>query len=260
MNNSLPIFYSKSNLTTRFADYSNVYLLPIVCAFGIFTSFLSILVSSTRSQSYARLNKRDAQLLNKTFDYILLNSIIDFLFLLIESFLFIIRCGTLCPHGFSYAAKFYEVYFYLYFAYSLVMAQVFLNIHVAIDMLKMLNAHVTSNHRRLFIYGVAFLSLSFSMIFNLPGFLISKEILPFGIYMPNPNSTNFYILYVSKIRTGFETELFQDILIAFLIIKNPVMYVSLVVLNILVCIKYRKYIKSKRNLITPVNCSKINFI
>lgn len=262
MNNSLPIFYSKSSLTSRIADYSNVYLLPLVCLFGMITSLISIVVILTRNPPFfARLLKRELHALNKTLDYILLNSLIDFTFLLVESFLFIIRCGTLCPHGFTYTAKFYEIYVYLYLGYVLIGAQVFLNIYVAFDMLQMLNAKTYVSQGRGLIYVVTLICVTMSITVNLPVFLLSKQIVPFGIYMPNgPNSTHSELLYTSVIRPGFETRLAQDLLTLCLVIKNPVMYISLVVLNILVIKRYRKYIKSKKTLVSPAqSCNLIFF-
>lgn len=266
---SLPVFNTKTVLSTRLADYSNVYFLPTICLFGMLTSLTSMIVSyrlhsSTRHSR--RVSKKELQHLCKTRDYILLNSILDFAFLLVESFLFIIRCGSLCPHGYAYASKFYEIYVYLYFGYVLITAQVFFNIYVAIDMLRMLNVNYSNSRSRLFIYGMSAISLILSMAINLPAFLISKEIVAFGIYMPATSNNDsiitandYEILYSSSIRIGFDSEIAQDLLTACLIIKNPVMYISLFVLNLLVCLKYRKYIRSKKCLVYPSSKQLFNF-
>ena len=121
--NNLRVYYSKVNLTNSFVDNSNVYLLPSICLFGIGTSLLCLLVSFKRDDSNA-----------KTLDYILINSAIDFIFLLIEIFVVIIRCGALCPYGYTYAAKFYEIYIFQYVGYIFVTGQVLLNIYVAYGM------------------------------------------------------------------------------------------------------------------------------
>ena len=140
---SLPVYYSKEEFTPRFVDYSNVYLLPPICAFGIATNILCIIVSSKRDESNA-----------KSLDYILLNSIIDVIFLLIQFFLFIIRCGALCPYGYTYGAKFYEAYIYLFIGYVLVTSQVLLSMYIAWDRLNMFSGKLSSQKPKLNLYKV----------------------------------------------------------------------------------------------------------
>ena len=44
LNTTLPIYFSKEPLTTRIGDYLNFYFLPLVCAFGIVTSSINVIV------------------------------------------------------------------------------------------------------------------------------------------------------------------------------------------------------------------------
>jgi hypothetical protein len=129
MNSSeLMVFYSRENLTIRFADYSNVYILPSICVLGMFLNMVNMVVT---------LKARSEHQHDQVMKYILINSFIDFSFFLTQVFLAIIRCGSLCPYGFTYAAKFYEIYVYLYVGYVLITFQVILNIHVTIQELRM---------------------------------------------------------------------------------------------------------------------------
>lgn len=249
MNNSnLTIYYSKENLTTRFVDYSNVYLLPSICLFGIITSSICICVSYKRDESNA-----------KTLDYILLNSLVDFFFLIIQFFLFIIRCGMLCPYGYTYIAKFYEIYIYLYLGYVLVTAQIFLNIYVVYDRLKMFTGKLT-NQKQLTIYQVFGICVIISIFANMIPYPIAREIVPLGIYKPIPNSSYSEILYARVYRKEFQTIVMQNIFTAILIVKNPFTLFVLCVISILVCFRFRNFLKSRKALLKKDISSKIFFI
>lgn len=232
---NLPVYYSKENLTTRFIDNSNVYLLPSICLFGIITSLICILVSFKRDESNS-----------KTQDYIWINSMIDFLFLLIEFFLFIIRCGSLCPFGYSYGAKFYEIYIYLYIGYILMSSQVFLSLYVSIERLRIFSGKlvVQKNKNLFFVYNICLL---ISILANALPYLIAKEITPLGILYSNDSS--FEILYMRATRKNFQTPVFKHLLTACLVIKDLVMYMTLLVVNIWVCLEFRKFLDIKNKLI-----------
>src|SRR5579883_2357715 len=114
INNSLlPIYYSKENFSSRFYDYSNVFFLPMVCFFGMISSILCIVGS---------LKKDDSK--TQTFTFMLINSIVDFLFLLSQFFIFSFRCGVLCSFGYSYMTTFYKIEFFWFGGYALVNSQV----------------------------------------------------------------------------------------------------------------------------------------
>ena len=243
MNETLPIYYSKANLTTRFADYSNVYVLPSICAFGLVTSLLCIIVSAKRDESNA-----------KSLDYILLNSLIDFLFLLTQFFLFIIRCGDLCPFGYTFAAKFYEIYIFLYFGYVLVSSQVFLSIYISYDRLSLFSGKAYTQ-KKMSLYRVYFVCFVISALANAPPYLIAREVVALGIFIPNPNTTSYEILYIRTIRADFQTLIANYLLTTLMAIKDPIMFTVLTGLSIWICVKFRIYLKSKKMLIKKVVAS-----
>lgn len=233
----LPIYYSKENLTTRFSDYSNVFMLPPICYFGVITNLICMIVSFRSDDSN-----------DKTLNYIFINSVIDFFFLLIESFLVIIRCGILCPYGYKYASKFFEIYIYLYVGYTLVTAQILVSIYVSYDRLKIFSGKLT-NKKPLSIYKVFAISMIVSIVVNAPTYLISKEVLLLGIYKPETNSTYYDFLYIRKTRPEFSTTLAQNLLTAILFVKDPIMFTVLCVLSIIVCVKFRIHLRAKKILV-----------
>lgn len=245
---NLPIFYSKENLTNRFVDYSNVYVLPSICLFGIITSFTCILVSFKRDETNA-----------KTFNYIFLNSLIDFSFLVIQSFLFIIRCGILCPYGYTWFAKFYEIYIYLYIGYVLVSSQVFINIYVAYERLNMFSGKLSKKKKAMSIFKVYSICFFISVLANAPNYAISRHISQIGVYQPDPDLNFSEILYVRAFRPEFQTIVMQDILTAIAVIKDPLFFCILCLVNILVCFRFRIYLKSRKNFVRRFSKSKLTF-
>lgn len=233
----LPVFFSKDNITNRFVDYSNVYLLPSICYFGCITSLISVMVTFKREDSHA-----------KTLNYIFLNSTIDLLFLLIQSFLFIIRCGVLCAYGYSFPAKLYEIYIYLYVGYILLTSQVFLNIYVSYDRYKMFSTKKAKKNS-LSIFKIYSVCAFISILANAFLYLVSKEVIPFAIYKLDANSTYAEVLYKTAIRQQLDTPFYQHIMTAITVIKDPFMFCVLCVSSVLVCIKYRAHFKIRRNLI-----------
>ena len=250
MNSSsnLPIFTSKENLTTRFTDYSNVYLLPSICLFGIITNTFCIIVSFKRDESNAKI-----------LDYIFLNSLVDFSFLLIQSFLFIIRCGVLCPYGNTFMAKFYEVYIYLYVGYVLVTAQILLNIYVTYDRLKMFSGKL-SNRKQLTVYQIYGICVIISIFANLLPYPIAREVVPIGILRPNPNSSYSEVLFVRVYRKEFQTLVMQNVLTGVLIVKNPILLSVLCFVSTLVCFRFRNFLKARHTLIKRVITGKYFFL
>ena len=243
-NSSLPIYYSKEPLSTRYGDFSNVYILPTICGFGIITSFLCILVSFRRDESNA-----------KSLDYILLNSIIDFLFLLCEIFVVIIRCGFLCPYGYTYGSKIYEIYIFLYSGYVLVTSQVLLSIYISYDRLNMFSGKVAAQ-KKLTIYKAYIIFFFISAISNAPVYGFSRQPVAIGIYMSNLDETSYEVLYRKDFKPEYQTHLANVLLTVLSTIKDPFMFIVLTVVSIWVCVRFRTYLKSRKALIKNVTTSK----
>lgn len=250
---NLPIYYTKLDLTSRYTDYSNVILLPLICAFGIATNVLCIVVAFKHDE-----RERNA---SKSLDYILINSFIDLIFLLFAFPLFVIRCGALCPYGYSFGAKFFEIYIYLYGGYTLVTSQVFLSIYVAHDRLSMFSGKVDVNKtKKLRIYHVYIVCFVISSLANAPVYLVSKEVSPLGLLISEPNSSSYSyeVLFIRATRSGFDTKLASYLLTACLAVKDPFMFIVFTLVNVFVCIKFRAYLKSREALLKKSTSCNIN--
>lgn len=236
--------FTKNNLTQQFIDYSNVYLLPSICVLGIFTNIITMIVSYKRNSN------------ENIFKYIFINSTADFLFLLTQSFIAIIRCGVLCPYGYSYWSKFYEIYIYLFVGYIIIAFKVMLDISVSLNRLLLLS-NIKPGSKEINFYLKAFLFLIISICLNLAPYVLSREIVIKAFYFNSFNSTEFEILYTKSIKLEFQTTWGRALLASLTIIKDPFLFTSFCTINILLAIKFRKHIKKKK-LLTIQNMVKSN--
>ena len=102
LNNGEKLYYSLDSLSFRISDYGYTYLIPSVCAFGIITNAITIIVIVKGSLK---------GIMHK---YMLFMCIFEIFEMAINFWLMIVRCGTLCPYGYEYLSKVYEQYFYSY--------------------------------------------------------------------------------------------------------------------------------------------------
>jgi hypothetical protein len=244
LSTNLAIYTTKENLTTRFVDYSNVYLLPSVCLFGMLTSLTTLAASFKHNESNVSI-----------MTFIFLNSLIDFVFLLIQFWLVMIRCGSLCPFAFTYWAKFYEIYIYLYVGYILVSSQFILGIYVTIERLQMFSGKL-SQTKKPNLYVIYIPCLLIAAVLNAPPYLIAKEVVELGIYMPPQGTNSSEILFVRVNRAQFQTHLWQVLLTLFVFFKDPFGFLVFCFVNVLLWIKFRKY-ANKRKLIVKTRCKSV---
>ncbi|CAF1037986.1 unnamed protein product [Brachionus calyciflorus] len=230
------IIYSKNEITNIITDYVNVYWLPGICFFGMITSSLGIIGSFSKD-----FNKNP-------FKLIFIDSLGDFLFLLTQFFLFIMRCGSLCPWGFSYWSKIYEVYIYLFTGYTIITFRVLVDISVAFNrLLIFLNFKQSSKEFNFYLKALIF--LTFSVFLNAPLFAISKEVVVLGHYYPKRNSSFYEVLYTMSNRSIVKPNWVQIILSILAIFKDIVFFVILIGINIGIAIKFKQLMKKKKTMI-----------
>jgi hypothetical protein len=239
VSSSLEVYHSRTVLTNRLSDYSNVYLLPCICAFGLLTNLASILVT-------VGMRNKDHMI-----KYILINSSVDFLFLLTQLFVFIIRCGDLCPFGYTYAAKFYENYIYFFIGYSLILFQNLFNLYMTIERLCLLSKNI-KYRRFLSKVNKKWLFLLFFVVaifFNVPINFFLNEIRPLGILIniwntsgADANSTETLFAVIQKSNTLS----LQIIKTCLYLIKNPLLLILIGFVNIVVAVKFHNFIRKKQ--------------
>ena len=177
LNQSLEQIESIDALSSKLDDYLNVFLLPLICLVGIFTNGVSIAVIIKMAQN---------EIIHL---YMLVNSIADLTFLLSQFFLIFIRCGSICPYGYSYGSKFIELYIYLHLGYTLALFAALNDIGVSIDRALSFRLTASPNHsvsrnlantshaKRNYFLRIALLFIA-SFVLNLPMYVLSREIAP----------------------------------------------------------------------------------
>lgn len=239
-NESLPIFKSKHELSSPVYDYFNTLFLPATCAFGLLTSVFNLLGSF-------RTDTSNSQSLN----YIFINSLVDLCFLLTQFFVFVFRCGALCSFSYDYLSQLYHIQIFWLVGYTLVNSQVLFGTYVSIGRLRLFTARteMSKTPRLSIVYLVCVLIAIGPNLFtnSLP-----FQVVPIGIYQPLDNATDGQILYEVDFTAFFQTPTMEKMLTVVYSIKDPIMYVMYCGVNILVAVRFRKFLSKKQNLVSIV--------
>ena len=242
LNTSYEIFFDKTSLTLRIYDYSNVYLLPAICAFGIITNALAIVV-------LLKINKLN----ENVYLYMMINTVADLLFLMTQISIVATRCGILCPYGYTYGAKFFEVYIYLYFGYIVVTFSALVDMSVSIDRVLSFNVNKKRMMTRTDFYVRCFVLFAISALFLAPIYCISREILPYAylVRMDGNNETTSAViveevLYKRKIKEFWLLPTPQVFFSIITMIKGPVLIAAVLIVNLFVSFKFKQHIAKKK--------------
>lgn len=248
----LPVYESKEDLSSRQYDYINSYFLPLTCAFGLLTSTCGILGSYKRDTS--------SNSSSMSSDFILINSLVDFFFLLTQFFVFTFRCGALCTFSYNYFPQFYQLYIFWFIGYSLVNSQALFGIYVSVGRLRLFgtkaqNNTSTSGYQLFIVYLICLFS---SLVPNSFTNSIAFRVVEMAVFKPNNASTS-QILYGIDFNSYFQNELMQTILLVVITVKDPMLYVVYCGVNVVVIVKFHKFLIKKKRLVSPSNLSKTIF-
>ena len=233
----LKIYNSSTQLSTLFTDYSNVVLLPSISVFGIVTNLISIRVS-------LKLNKNNLMNL-----YILFDSILNLLLSMITVFLGLTRCGSLCPFGYKYVSKLYDLYLYLYIKHSILFLSHALKSLIALNRLCAFSTKTCClkiNIRNFKI--LSFILLVVALLLQVFLILYSRFINKFGVMIyknGNENSFDFEFLYRID-QKDFPPQLRLTVLVM-LLLEDLCLIVVLFFIDVLILIKFQAYNKNKQN-------------
>ena len=236
------IFKSKTELSTRESDFVNVFIFPFICLFGITTNIMNMIILFDKKM----FEKLSNNLMQK---YMFINSLADLLFLFVVFFLVIIRCGNLCPYGYAYGSKFYELYIYLFVGYTIVTFLVLIDISISIGKLLSFSNIMSQNdlipfRLKCLLFG------GLALILNFPNTL-SNEIKISGKLKQTTdgeNSTQVETIYMRGLKSEFKNGILEFFLLAFSLIKEPLLFIVLFVINIIVVYKFHEHLSKKRKL------------
>ena len=237
--NELVLYNNTQQLTNQFTDYSNVFLLPLATLTGLVTNLLSIIVSF-------KLDKK--QLVNY---FMFFNSILNFIFCLLSSFLPIFRCGSLCPYGYSFFSKVYELYFYLLVNNSILLAsQTFQGLLALNRVLAFSNKYNYINIRTFKIASPVVIAVSFIIYGSV--LLSNRQINRFG-YMINNSS----IEYLYKLEPKVLSNEMKIFIFAINFLQSMGYQFVLFLIDMVICIKLFSYLKSKNKRFKSIKSKQI---
>ena len=104
-------------LTSRFSD--NINIVQSIVSLLVFISCLLFAIVC--------LNRK---LKSVTYQHLALDAIVSVIYSAIQCWLWIIRCGALCPYGYNFWSKLYELYIFIYFKQTLDVFMMFIEIHL----------------------------------------------------------------------------------------------------------------------------------
>ena len=236
---NLPFYNSTESLTLRLYDYSNMYVLPAICLFGIITGCINIFIlAKTRIKENIHL-------------YMLIGAASDTAFLLTQVFIGFFRCGTLCPYGYQYGWKFYELYIYLYIGYAIVTFSALVDISVSIDRILLFSSNGKVGTRTRFLIRCVVLFLV-SAILVLPDYALAREIVPKGILIhahttsDNQIYCTYEILYTKTMKKDWLQPGFQVFLTVLSLAKGPALIALVFIVDVIVIIRFNSHLKKKR--------------
>ena len=234
-NSSEAYYFSLDSLSDKVLDYGNFYFIPLACVFSICTNLLNVIVLG------------QPNLKESLFRYMLLNSILDIFTFSLVFWLVLVKCGTLCSVGFSFGAKIYELYIYLYAQNVSQMYSNFMDLHITFKRLLVFSKTLKKFKekyvsQRVKLVVIVLIGLTFPLTS-----LLTNKIVKIGSFMEEfDNSTTTESLYIVK-----STQ--QSIYVkTFLIVLN--IFVSLfflgisMLVNSIMIYKFKKYIKGKKKL------------
>ena len=218
-------FTKSQSLLPIITDIFNVFILPPICFIGILLSLLCILITN-------RIKN------NTIFLYIKINAFSDMIFLTINFFIGIIRCGEICPLDTTYAAKFYEIYIYLYIGSTILMISSFTEIFIII--IQYLTIRKINIIEKLNPKIVLFGFLIIALILNSPIFIIRK--------IDEKVDAQNVSIYSIQLNDFGKTDSGRLTLILYGLVRGAFLFIILFICNILLTFEYRKYLNKKKKI------------
>ena len=231
-------------LSPKIYDYSNLYYLSSICLFGIITSLMNITV-------LIKINKFNENI----YLYMMINSVSDLCFLMTQISVAVTRCGSLCPYGYSYGSKFFEIYIYLYVGYIIVMFNALCETSVSIDRLLSFNSKNMNKLTRRAFSIRSLILFTFSAVVLAPIYPVARYVGHIGLLRknltdPSYSYDNFEILYKMKLRDEWDEGALKTLFTVLSLAKGFVLFVLISLANILVALKFRAHIEKKKKITT----------
>ncbi len=243
---SLVIYRNVIGLSTRMLDDLNVYAQPSVSFFCLACGLLNVSILSNKT------------LKGMVYKHLFVVAIASCVYALNNSFTFIIRCGLLCPYGYSYWSKVYEVYCYIYIAKSLELFILLLEIHLAFQRIHSFSnsspvTNINLPLRFTFFFLIGFTTCVLTSILSrsitLTGYLDTTYKYSNGTLVANLTQTQLEELQpIYRVIGGDKYSPFSFVLLGLSILQGVGLLMVLLVVNIVIFYKFIRFVERKKNI------------
>jgi hypothetical protein len=252
MNATMPngkIYLTLSNLSSRVSDIANVFVLPPTCVVGMVLNLLCIICIM------------QPELKGEVYTFMLIHAVTDFIFLFINTFTFIIRCGVYCDLGYAFLSKAWELYIHLYIGNTFLLFGTLLDIIVSVNRL----ASFSSTQPKLIVklnkldlrVKCVILAL-ISLLANVPSYILTRNVTSIGYLEVITLPTSDVVDSTYQFELVSYRQLFQaltnawgkiDYVVTLLFILTlfrgviPLMF--LFIINIVIGYRFKRHMKNK---------------
>ena len=230
----IKIYNSTSQISTLFTDYANFIVMPLISFIGIVTNLASFVVA-------LKLDKANLMHL-----FILYDSFLNFILSFVSLFIIIVRCGSLCPYGYKFESKIYDLFVFLYSKHTILFVS-----HALKGLVAWNRLFAFSTKKTRFKLNIKAFKISSLIILGigvlLQAFLISysRFIRKFGvIFRKNAqNEVVYEFLYKVDLR-DFNTGM-RILILCLLLLEDFILILILFIIDVLILVKYLKYAKNR---------------
>ena len=232
-------------------DFVWAYVLPFICACGLVANSINFLIFSERK----RLGVR-----NKMHQYLQVDSLVEFIYLLISLFYFVLKSNHFAAFHSSYAVVFFEKYFFLYFTTSLAIFMVLLRLFVSIRRLLIVfntGAYLQGIHlyRAMGVFAFISLFLDITTMFTVP---ISPKPLKIEPNSTNPDQTTQLQYFMNYQRLSSSPTL-KGLIFANFSVRGLIAPTALLVINILIILRMKKATRTVKKKLAYLRIEKLEF-
>ena len=241
-------YYTLEALSLRLNDTINVYVMPFINIYTLICNLITAIIFSNK------------KLKGDIYRYILAQSISSSIYFTMSNSLSVTRCGALCPWGYDYYSKLFELYIYLYLGKIIEFFHYLVDLAMCIVKLRSFsierrtrstNAQSNTSNNRNF-YIMIFLFIISSFVYNILPSFYGRSIIQLGYLVSNKTiNKNETIMMIERplftvYRDNSINNLYNTLVqMIFSVVIFILLLLVIMIINILITYKLRKFLAIK---------------
>ena len=217
-------------------DFFSTFIAPSICAFGMTTNILNIVVFSHK------------ELKDETYMYLKMNAYSNFVYLFCCFFIFSARCGIYCNLGDSYAANLYYWIFYTYLKGIPAIFTVCIQIIVSLLRLNIVSNRKTCklpDYKITSVFLVLFAAIYYSPNLITKQILATKVTLNSGAVATSNLTSSFYYTYSITNNSIGNSLVGKWLIILTTFIRGYVCAIIIIIINVISKMKLSTHFEKK---------------